>query len=247
MKKFLPLIILVALIAALVWWLSGGDVAPGAVEQQVAAEGDPIDVVNAFYGDWLDAVQSTSSNPFTAGLTSDARLSAVLQQQLQDRQSDEQDPVLCQNAVPERTGARVISQTDFTAEAQVLARGLPERSSIYALVTLAAVNGEWQIANIVCEDAAAEPEVGEFTFDKSGFLLKSVPEPLNSDYWHLVFTENNVPGHTAPLYFDETSVCIAADGEEAACDESKLQEPDRVRVQGSMTEAGVSVGRLTFE
>lgn len=247
MKKILPILILVALIAAVTLWLNGDDSASNGSAEQIIPEGEAIDVVNAFYGDWLAAQVSTSTDPYTAGLAADPRLSAALQARLVEAQAAEQDPVLCQTTLPERTGARMISQTDFTAEAQVLARGLPERSSIYALVSLAAVDGEWQIADIVCEDAAAAPAVGEFSFDKEGYLLKSVPEPLNSDFWHLVFTEDTVPGHTAPLFFDAESTCVAVDGTETVCNPDVFTEPSRAQVQGAMTEAGVAVARIVFE
>ena len=248
MKKLFPILILIAIAALAVWWLGGKDVVDqDADQEQVAPTTDPVDTVNGYYSDWLNAQKSTTTDPYTAGLATDGRLSEAVQQHIVDQQAAEQDPVLCQMAVPERTGARDISRTDFQAEVQVLSRGLPEQSSVYAHVTLTAVAGDWQISNIACVDAAAEPEIGEYSFDKEGYLLKSVPEPLNSDYWHLVFTENNVPGHTAPLFFDTESVCVAADGGESVCDESQFTEPSRAQVQGSLTEAGVDVARIVFE
>jgi len=247
MKKIFPLILLVALIATLALLLRNDTPDASAPTTLLAPEGEPIDVVNEFYSNWLSARKSTSTDTKLDAVVADGPISIELKERILAAQAATQDPVLCQTAVPERTGARIISQTDTSAEAQVLSRGLPERSSLYARVTLAAVNGQWQIVAITCEDAATEPTAGEFTFVKEGYLLKSVPPPLNSDYWHIVFTENDVSGHTAPLFFSETSLCVETDGSEAVCEPNQFIEPARVQVEGTMTEAGVEVARITFQ
>lgn len=249
MKKFLPLIILGVLLAGVAWFVfqDGTPAGDGSETVDGIPTGDPLDVVNGFYSDWLAVRQGTTTDLAATGLLTDERLSETVQEYLANAQGDEQDAVLCQTALPERTVSRIISQTERRAEVQVLARGLETPSPTYAVVEVMAVAGEWQIGSITCQNAESGPATGEFSFDKEGFLLKSVPAPLNSDYWHLVFTENDVPGHTVPLYFDTESTCVAAGGEETVCDESQFSEPSRAQVQGAMTEAGVEVDRVTFQ
>jgi hypothetical protein len=126
-----------------------------------------------------------------------------------------------------------------------LARGLEERSPNVAVVTLGGDTGEWLITDIRCAQGESGPE-REFSFDREGHLLKSVPPPLNPDYWHLVFEENGINGHTAPLFFDESSTCVALDGTEATCNTDNFVDATKALVQGEMTESGVEVKRVTL-
>jgi hypothetical protein len=71
-----------------------------------------------------------------------------------------------------------------------------------------------------------------------------VQPPLDPEYWHLVFSQAGVMGHTVTLFFSDTSLCFI-DGKEQVCTDSLLQETMKVQIQGSMTESGVEVARLT--
>ena len=215
-----------------------------SVTESAIPENDPIDVALEFYNDWLEAVQSTTTDPYAAGLTTDVRLNEASQTKLAESNIEvELDPVLCQVLVPERIGAKVSYTLEREAQLLILARGLAEKSGRQAVVDLVAENGEWVIAGITCTEGESAPE-REFTFERDGFLLKSVPPPLNPEYWHLVFEERGVPGHTTPLFFSEDSVCVSITGEEAVCDTDTLQEATAATVKGQMTESGVNVSRI---
>jgi len=231
-----------------VWWLSNGGENTGDDDAGASATTpttDPLDAVLAFYTPWLDAVLSTTTDPYQANLNTNDGLSTAVQLYLADSQGGELDPVLCQTEVPEEVRGRELFRTDDEAEVQILSRGLPERSPTFALVRLVAVDGEWQINEIACRSGESGPE-REFTFEREGYLLKSVPEPLNDDYWHLVYTENNIPGQTVPLFFDAESQCQVDEGAFFTCDETQLQEATYASVQGNMTEAGVDVRSMSY-
>lgn len=245
MKKLLFLGLLILGIGVLAMWLWPGSGTTPSDERGPAPTTDPLDPVSRFYNDWLQAVQSTTTDPYAAGLATNQLLSASLQQKLQDNQAATPDPVLCQPELPERVGAKVLYQEDYRAEVQVLGRGYETKSPHFALVHLAAVDGAWQIDRIECRTGESGPE-REFSFIQSGQLLKSVPEPLNSEYWHLVFTENDVAGNAVPLFFSDSSQCVASDGSTEVCDPSQFSEAARATVTGNMTEAGVDVVEIQF-
>jgi len=210
--------------------------------------GDPMDATTEFYRAWHEAELSTTTDPQTENLINHPRLSEEVRTSLTESLNDEGtevNPVLCQTVVPPRFGTKLSYILDNEAEVHVLARGLDERSSRTAVVKLNGVNGEWVISSISCAHGESGPE-REFTFEKEGFLLKSVPPPLNPDYWHLVFKENGVDGHTAPLFFNASSTCVMTDGTEQVCDPSTFSEPAKALTQGEMSEIGVDVKRITF-
>jgi hypothetical protein len=247
MQKLILGIGAVLIIALGVWWFSSnenGNAGPGDGVSAVPTT-DPLDVVLAFYGPWLEAVQSTTTDPYQANLNTDAVLSTAVQLYLAESLGGEQDPVLCQSTVPEEVRGRELFRTDSEAEVQILSRGLPERSPTFALVRLSVVDGAWQISEITCRSGESGPE-REFSFEREGHLLKSVPPPLNPEYWHLVYTENNIPGQTVPLFFNETSQCQVDGGELFTCDPSQLQEADYATVRGEMTESGVEVRIVAY-
>lgn len=211
------------------------------------ATGDPLEATLTFYQEYLAIAQDPSVDPIASSLVQDSRLSKQVQSYIKEARSNgvTVDPVLCQSEIPEKVRAKEIFASDTQAKVQVLGRGSTGKSPEQAMVTLAVVDGQWQIQEIACLLGESAPE-REFTFDREGFLLKSVPPPLNPDYWHLVFEENGEKGHTAPLFFDGNSTCIALDGTESVCDESTFTDATRARVQGNMTEVGVEVVRVTF-
>lgn len=209
-----------------------------------AVVGEPVDIVLDFYDPWLTAAQSTTTDPYKEGLAKASILSKELRKKLagaKGRSDTEPDPVLCNVILPLEISARPVSQIDGIAQVLVLSR--TEGQEGQALVYLTQEGEGWYIADIVCSPGEFGPE-REFSFDTEGFLLKSVPAPYDSQYWHLVFEERGEPGHAAPLFFDAQSTCVALDKSEAVCDPSTFVEPSKAYVRGQMTETGVQVQRI---
>lgn len=213
-----------------------------SLSQEVVA-GEPVDVVLDFYGSWLEALQGTSTNPFESGLAEDPILSSELRNRISDSKGVEggPDPVLCQTNIPVQISARLISELEDSAQVLVVSRDKTQPEQ--AIVTLKGLNEGWYIDSIECSPGEFAPP-REFSFDREGFLLKSVVPPLDSNYWHLVFVENDVPGHVAPLLFSGDSMCTALDESQSVCDPNKFIEPSKAHVQGEMTETGVKVKRV---
>lgn len=227
-----------------VWFLSDQNRGTGPSGSAVELA-DPVDVVADFYSAWLSAVRSTSTDPHQSELTVDPSLSTGMRARLENLGTDVAvDPVLCQAVVPERIRTKSVFVTEDSAQILVMPRG--EGVTKQSLVALAVIDGAWQITDITCTDGESAPERA-FDFEREGYLLKdSVPPPLDSQYWHLVFEENGQAGHTAPLFFDASSICIAPDESESTCDPSQFTEAAKVRVQGDMSESGATVKRLQF-
>ncbi len=206
-----------------------------AGKQQVSTA-DPSDIVREFYGAWLAAAQSTSTDPYREGLGKSPILSAELRERLEASRGG-LDPVLCQTVVPEAISTRRLSEGASKVEVLVTAKK-PSTSTEQAVVALRALDGGWYVDGIRCSagDFAPEPE---FTFERDGHLKEVAPGS-----WHLVFEEDGQPGHQAPLLFGVQSVCVVADGSAVACDSGSLAENAKAHVRGQMTEGGVEVARL---
>lgn len=248
MNKQIVIIIgvIVVGVIAVVWLSSNSDQVSLGENESAIPEDDAMDFTLSYYNEWLNAVLSTTTDPVTAGLANDARLHEDVQAYLAEYDySNELDPVLCQTAAPNRVGAKASYVMDREAQFLILARGLEEKSSRQAVVDIAAQDGKWVISTITCTEGESAPE-REFTFEREGFLLKSVPPPLDPEYWHLVFEERGVAGHTAPLFFNESSICVSIKGEESVCDPDAFVEAEAVLIKGQMTEAGVDVVRIEF-
>lgn len=249
MKKIILIAVIVALagvILAVFLFNNQENTATEQLNTEVLA--DPMDAVLEFYAPWHEAELSTTSDPMTENLLANPRLSEELRAKLTTAMAEEGaevNPVLCLTEVPPKIGTRVSYALPNQAEVHVLARGLDAPSPRMAVVKLIGVNGEWVINEIDCANGESGPE-REFSFERDGFLLKDVPAPLNPEYWHVVFEENGIQGNTAPLFFDTSSICIAADGNETVCDETSFTNATPARVQGEMSEEGVSVKRITF-
>lgn len=250
-NKLVIVVILVVLIGAGIWYWSGNESAPDTTEteegESSAPERDVMEVVMEFYTPWLDAAQSTTTDPYQSELFNSPLLHADVQDAIQLARADSsitRDPVLCQDTVPERIGTKIVYEQDTAAEVAVLARNGAERSIEQAAVTLEAHDGAWQITAINCVSGESAPE-REFTFEQEGFLLKdSLPETMDRQYWHLVYEQQGQSGYTLPLFFDAESVCIDLEGGEVVCEPNNLQEASHVFVQGQMLEAGLEVKRL---
>lgn len=211
---------------------------------------DPLDVTIEFYNQWLDSSHSTTTNPKDAGLRDSAFLSSEVRQYITNTDTtplaNNLEPVLCQPSVPERVGGKAIYKQDTEAQVQVFARGSETKSAYQAVVDLKAVEGKWQISQIKCTQGEIAP-VREFDFEQEGYLLKSVPPPLDPQYWHLVYENRGEKGHTVPLFFDENSICISLDKTENTCDPSTFIEPSLVYIQAAMLESGAVVKKLHFK
>lgn len=215
-------------------------------KKQAVSLAQPVDIVLDFYAEWLDAVKSTSTNPYQLELHNRPILSGQLRDRLAESSTTESvtlDPVLCQTVVPEGTTGRVVFALEDKAQILIMSRD----KSVYeqAIVTLNKLNDGWYIDNITCSPGEFAPD-REFSFEHEGFLLKNVPPPLNPEYWYIVFEENNEKGHSAPLFFSSESTCIATDGNESTCDVGKFREATKAHIFGQMTERGVDVARIQF-
>lgn len=247
-NKFLPIALVVGIVAVIgiiVWQVMGGGEGLFS-EPWTGMEGTSIDVTLDFYESWLSERNREGGDPYAAGLLDYPQVSKGVREHLatfEGRLQEEgmKDPVLCQTELP--GGLRTIPVYQQDESAQVMVRSSSKEHTGQAVVTLAAKNGLWQITEINCDSGETGPQ-GEFSFDKSGFLLKQVPAPLDSNYWHLVFQEAGVLGHAVPLYIEETTVCAQVDGNEVACDDNFLKETIPARVKGELTETGVNVVRI---
>lgn len=211
-------------------------------------EEDVLDVVSAFYESWLEAIKGTEGVSKDELLNSpllSASVRTKVATALDTNEPEMQDPVLCQVVPPDRIGGRVLFAQPTEAQVMMLARGLETPSPYQAIVSVIAVNGQWQISDITCSQGETAPQ-RDYDFEREGFLLKQVPPPLNPDFWHLVYEENGQMGRTVPLTFTENSVCVLANGEEQPCDESSFRDATKVTVRADMSETGATVRRLEF-
>lgn len=245
-KKYLPIALLAGvafIIAAIVWQVMGGkSLFP---EKWSGVEGEPVDVTLGFVEAWLNAKTAGENEPFTQNLLDYEQVSPELREKLKGFDGKlgggAEDPVLCQTAIPE--GLRTLPIFKQDESAQVLIMSTTKGQTGQAVVTLEGRNNVWRIKDITCGNAEQAPK-GEFSFDRTGFLLKQVPAPLDSKYWHLVFEEAGVLGHAVPLFMDESTVCVKQDGSNGACNEETLKETAPARVMGELSETGVVVKRL---
>lgn len=216
----------------------------------IVIDEDPLDVTHDFYTAWLDAALSTTSDPFTEGVIDSETLSSDVREHIRTASGnpDEMlDPVLCyEEIVPTTFRTKTIFVLDGEAQVLMLLRD-GDPTPRQALVTLAVADAAWRITDITCKEGESGPE-REFSFEKEGHLLKdAVPAPFNPEYWHIVFEENDLEGHVAPLFFDSASICVVGDGSESTCDPNMLTQAAAVRVQGEMSETGVTVKRLEVQ
>ncbi len=237
--KIIGLAVIVVVIVLVVWSLVGNKTNDNSTKIPDQA---PEDAVLNFYNSWIEAVTS-SSTPYETGLAKDSVLSEEVKAYLEENKDSEMDPVLCQAGVPDAIRAKLLFTKDNKAQVQVLGRIGKTAAPEQTIMSLTAVDGEWQISKIECLSGETAPD-REYSFEKDGYLLKSVPPPLDSKYWHLVFEEDGVMGHTAPLFFDASSKCVEEGGTEIACSPDQFTEASKVVVKGEMTEAGVNVKYL---
>ncbi|MEX1027321.1 MAG: hypothetical protein WD049_04840 [Candidatus Paceibacterota bacterium] len=242
--RIIAIVILVLAVALLGWLFFGGS---GIGEKQAVSLEEPAIVVLDFYDPWLAAVQATSTDPYKSDLPADPILSKELRDRLMnhsDRSGDGVDPVLCQERTPPAISARPVFTND--EQAQILVLSTRPESQGQAVVTLNKLNGGWYINDIECSSGEVAPD-REFSFEQEGFLLKSVPPPLDSQYWHLVFEQNNEQGHTVPLFFGAESMCQTGSGTASVCEPDTFTEATQALVKGEMSETGVEVKRVEMK
>lgn len=251
MKKFIPVVLvgLLLLVAIFAFISQKKNVTHENKNLDEVGEitTDPLDTVSSFYNEWLDALLSTTSDPYQLGLDKDDRLTDEVKTQIADAKQnteDTLDPVLCQYNYPTRIGSKLSFNQDGKAQFLILPRGIgivPER----AVVDLEHRNGGWKIAKIECVSGESAPD-REFAFEKQGFLLKNDQPPLDANTWYIVFEENGLDGHFAPLSFAADSMCYDNEGTESVCDESRFVNASQLIVKGGMSEVGVDVKRIEF-
>jgi len=243
-QKIIIGIVIVALLIAI--GMSLKDSSSNGGKQEVSMD-DPTTIVLDFYEPWLSAAQSTTTDPYKLDLAKNPILSDELSKKIikaGKNAKNEIDPVLCQTETPTKISVRTIFESEEEVQLLVLPRdeGLTSQS----IITLTALNDGWYINDITCSLGEFAPD-REFTFEKEGFFLKdSVPAPLNSKNWHIIFEENGELGHFAPLFFNTESMCSDGGKNQTTCDPSQFSETTKVFVKGSMTEAGVEVKQLEF-
>ena len=246
-NKFLPIALLIGIVlivGIIIWQVVGGGKLTS--ERWTGVEGEPINITLDFYEAWLSARNVGDNEPFTQALLSYEQIGPELRERLADFEGRlgevEEDPVLCQAELP--GGLRTLPVFLQEESAQILVMSTTRGQSGQAVVTMEAKNNLWRITDITCGNAESGGPQGEFSFEKTGFLLKQVPEPLDSRYWHLVFQEAGVLGHAVPLFIDGDSVCVLRDGTTTACNDDVLKETEPAKVFGELGETGVQVKRI---
>lgn len=245
-------VVLIACAAALYFVMTkgshSGDDSDSTTRNQGVLYAKPLDIALDFYEEWLRATLSTSTDPYSAGLAARDVLSEGLRARIQegrDKQGGTIDPILCQSSVPQKIYGRPIFELP-NERAEVLIFSKENMQAGQAVVTLRARDNGWYIEDIRCSKGEFD-DPREFTFDQEGQLLKQVPMPYNPQLWHIVYSQNNIPGHLAPLLFNDKSMCASGGSADEPCKTETFAEADRVRVQGEMTENGVQVKHILFE
>lgn len=247
-KKIILVVIAIILIAVVIIWFNIKNTrtqpkTEKATDVQAVSTYDPIDVVLDFYSDWLDAVQSTSTDPYQAGLTNEPLLSPALRDKLNNPPSEQlRDPVLCQDPLPTKIRSKRLYEKPDEIQFVVFSKEQPLAGQ--AIILARKLNNGWYIEDIKCSREFDEPR--EFTFEYEGNLLKSVPPPYDPNYWHLVYSQDGTPGYAAQLFFGAESICINPNSTKTVCDEKQFTETQKVMLHGNMTESGVDVMKLEF-
>ncbi|MCU0678160.1 MAG: hypothetical protein MUF19_01060 [Candidatus Pacebacteria bacterium] len=208
---------------------------------------DPLDVLFDFYDGWLDEAQANGSVKTETILLSSTALDSGLRDRIISglNDGDASDPVLCQVATPDKIKVQYVSELPTAVEAIVLSEFASSTPTGYAVVKMSVVERSWVITDITCSRGDVLDD-REFSFEQTGQLLKNVPAPLDSNFWHIVYSDNGTPGYTAPLFLSASSTCVADNGAESVCDSNTFTEAADVKVQGTMTETGVNVARIMF-
>ena len=134
MKKITILVVVLVLIGGGIWLTKRSP--DGSIGPQMAKYTEPADAVDAFYKDWLKAVQDPATTPNRATLATSPLLTKELSAQVTTalQSGATLDPVLCQSAVPQGITIRnVYTQAD---KAQILVTSKDKSVTKQAVVTL---------------------------------------------------------------------------------------------------------------
>ncbi len=233
-------VLIVAIVAGCIAYFSK----VGWPGQQQVSNSDMVDIVYDFYGKWLKAAQSTTTDPYQLGLNKWPYLGKELRKRLEVK-PEGIDPVLCQTVIPQKIATRNVFEVADKAQVLVNARK-PSTSTEQAIVTLLKHNGGWYMSDIVCSPGEFAPKV-EFTFDQTGELTKSKDHTINPQEWQLVFMQSALPEKSyTSLLFGPQSMCQSLDGSTAVCKPASFTEGAKAHVQGQMTESGAEVSRVEF-
>lgn len=219
------------------------DSAQGVADDSVPTA-DPIDAVLNVTESWLDNLQATTSQSLAQFVSEQTSITPALAERLVAAADAPVDPILCQNFVPSRVGAKVIYTEPSEAQVMVITRG-EEKTPNQAIVTVVASQSAWVVSDITCSAGETGGPVGEYTFAETGRLVREqVPTGYDNTRWHLIFTRATTDQVSlVPLTFADDTVCTVAD-EIVDCDLNTLSEGDIALVQGSMLESGAAVARL---
>lgn len=220
------------------------------IEETKGVLGEPLDVTLDFYGEWRSAKTSTTTDPYAEGLATSTVLGVDLSKKIIDNEAsykaEQKDIVICDTSIARDIKAKEVFSNESKAQVVIFPKDKDTRG-IQVVATLTGDAGYWKITDISCGAGEQDLNKGEYSFDYEGFLLKqSVPAPLNPQFWHLVFAQENVPGYTSPLILLTDSICVLEDKTEKVCSDDLLFETMKVRAKGDMTEAGLEVKRLEF-
>jgi len=209
--------------------------------------GDPRDIVLDFYELWRERKLATTTDDSTVNPVASEALSYKMIDRLQNfdfaSSSEGVDPVFCQTTIPEQFRSKYIYQDE--ASEQLIISSKDKTIPGQAIVTIDKFNDLWEISDISCSGGEVAPPMGEFSFENEGFMLRdSLPAKFDKTHWHLVFTQDNEPGHTVPLMLDGESMCVGADGGESVCSADNFKETQKIFAQGQMAEAGLQVKRI---
>lgn len=239
-------VLVVVLVVGIVASLRGGDGA-GSGDEKAGYRGindDPIDVALDFYQEWLNRKQVSEVTAETPNPVDSMALSYRMQERLSgfDFAAEGKDPIFCISTLPDGFKSRAIFTQDTKIQRLMYSSNEQERGQ--ALVTLEKHDELWEISDITCSSGEEAPEIGEFSFDAEGMLLKdSLPDTFDKTNWYLVFEKDDTKGFTAPLLISAESMCLEAQAEDV-CDTADFYETMKLHVQGQMTEGGVDVKRI---
>ncbi|HCC05524.1 TPA: hypothetical protein DEP58_04470 [Patescibacteria group bacterium] len=212
--------------------------------KQAVSTDNPTDIVLDFYGDWSNAVQSTSTNPYQEGLAKTPILSKTLRDRLlATPENPEIDPVLCQNIPPTKVSSRTIIEEADTIQILVMSKEPIQTGQ--AVFMLSRLDDGWYIDDILCAQGESGTP-GEFSFAHEGGLFKSVSDQSlpDQEYWSILYIQD-AKMYTARLLFTADSMCTNLAGTEAVCNPDQFTET-KVQVRGEMSENGVTVQQLSF-
>jgi len=208
----------------------------------IAPTEDSIDITMELMRGWLDNQQATTSVSLADFLDTQNGLTDQARSMLLTRQAvgGSLDPVLCQEVIPGRIGAKQIYTQSTDSQVMVMARGADKNPNT-AVVTLIADEGEWVVDDVACSAGEQGNTEGEFVFVQSGRLVQaSVPAPYDTTQWHLIFTTNTESTGIVPLTFDDASICAGG----VSCNPATFTEGTVAEVKADMTEAGALVRQL---